>query len=510
MLRKNWDALVPMRQRTGHARSTCHFASRHVHHGSAQLLLGAGVAAATSCRLRRGHAPIRATWSEFCFGRSPAAADGYVPLTISSAPPAAREAVEMGAKALLIPSRCPDGHSPSRHISPSIRCGRSPRRPACRSCFHVGGGGPPWRMPISRTAAAGAGLPWRRRQFPLDRLHGHRLSADEGADGVDRRPRARPLPRLKFGVIEQGASWCRADAQHGQRTTPSTRTRSGCRNVAQAPASSCAPSGARTPHPHEDTGWIIANSGDEVCLFSSDYPHVGGRRNPIKRFEASMEAAGIDESAEAALLLRQLRRPYGCRAVLPREIRMIYTTLLTERVPAQCPTITTNRLEVLNAQSRGPARGARRRLPARRRRRGGARSSWPAPAALRRARSRQPAGNGGPEEDAAGAWLQGRVRRLWERFFEEPALSWRDLPKPTIAQGPPHHGRHDDRLGLRHHHRQRRRPSSPTAPSNGRLARPVSSMPWDFGPRKTKGVSSPAIFMAPPRRSVPVWSTAWC
>jgi predicted TIM-barrel fold metal-dependent hydrolase len=47
-----------------------------------------------------------------------------------------------------------------------------------------------------------------------------------------------------------------------------------------------------TPYPHEDTGWIIANSGDEVCLFSSDYPHVEGGRNPIKRFEASMDAAG--------------------------------------------------------------------------------------------------------------------------------------------------------------------------------------------------------------------------
>ncbi len=23
-----------------------------------------------------------------------------------------------------------------------------------------------------------------------------------------------------------------------------------------------------TPYPHEDAGWIIANAGDEVCLFS--------------------------------------------------------------------------------------------------------------------------------------------------------------------------------------------------------------------------------------------------
>ena len=37
----------------------------------------------------------------------------------------------------------------------------------------------------------------------------------------------------------------------------------------------------------------MSNSGDGVCLFSSDYPHVEGGRNPIKRFEASMDAAHI-------------------------------------------------------------------------------------------------------------------------------------------------------------------------------------------------------------------------
>ncbi|HEY5337163.1 MAG TPA: hypothetical protein VIJ85_03080, partial [Rhizomicrobium sp.] len=43
-----------------------------------------------------------------------------------------------------------------------------------------------------------------------------------------------------------------------------------------------------TPYPHEDTGWIIANSGEEVCLFSSDFPHVEGGRNPLKRFNDSL------------------------------------------------------------------------------------------------------------------------------------------------------------------------------------------------------------------------------
>jgi hypothetical protein len=45
-----------------------------------------------------------------------------------------------------------------------------------------------------------------------------------------------------------------------------------------------------TPYPAEDTGWIIANSGDGICMFSSDFPHVEGGRNPIKRFEETMRA----------------------------------------------------------------------------------------------------------------------------------------------------------------------------------------------------------------------------
>ena len=44
-----------------------------------------------------------------------------------------------------------------------------------------------------------------------------------------------------------------------------------------------------TPYPHENVGWIISNVGEEMCLFSSDYPHVEGGRNPMKRFNESLE-----------------------------------------------------------------------------------------------------------------------------------------------------------------------------------------------------------------------------
>jgi predicted TIM-barrel fold metal-dependent hydrolase len=53
-----------------------------------------------------------------------------------------------------------------------------------------------------------------------------------------------------------------------------------------------------TPYPTEDVGWIIAQSGPEVAMFSSDYPHVEGGRKPLEHFAASMDAAGTEHDAQ--------------------------------------------------------------------------------------------------------------------------------------------------------------------------------------------------------------------
>ena len=43
-----------------------------------------------------------------------------------------------------------------------------------------------------------------------------------------------------------------------------------------------------TPFPGEDVGWIIDQIGAEMVLFSSDYPHLEGGRDPVAKFEAAM------------------------------------------------------------------------------------------------------------------------------------------------------------------------------------------------------------------------------
>jgi predicted TIM-barrel fold metal-dependent hydrolase len=97
------------------------------------------------------------------------------------------------------------------------------------------------------------------------------------------------FPRLKFGVIEQGASWLPGwmrslDTAHSAFLKNEERLQ----KLSLKPSEFVRRQVRVTPYPAEDTGWIIANSSAEICMFSSDYPHVEGGRNPLKRFGASM------------------------------------------------------------------------------------------------------------------------------------------------------------------------------------------------------------------------------
>jgi hypothetical protein len=49
-----------------------------------------------------------------------------------------------------------------------------------------------------------------------------------------------------------------------------------------------------TPYPFEDVGLLCRDSDPTLYLFSSDYPHAEGGRDPIKRFESSLAGCGVD------------------------------------------------------------------------------------------------------------------------------------------------------------------------------------------------------------------------
>ncbi len=53
-----------------------------------------------------------------------------------------------------------------------------------------------------------------------------------------------------------------------------------------------------TPFPHEDVAGLIDQSNEDLYLFSSDYPHVEGGRNPIGKFETTLADREENEKAK--------------------------------------------------------------------------------------------------------------------------------------------------------------------------------------------------------------------
>jgi predicted TIM-barrel fold metal-dependent hydrolase len=107
-------------------------------------------------------------------------------------------------------------------------------------------------------------------------------------------------PDLRIGVIELGATWVPGwmrmmDSAHEAFRKNETRLQ----DMDLKPSEYVQRQVRVTPYPHEDTGWTIANTSPDVCLFSSDFPHVEGGRNPIARFERSMDAAGTSDNARS-------------------------------------------------------------------------------------------------------------------------------------------------------------------------------------------------------------------
>ena len=94
---------------------------------------------------------------------------------------------------------------------------------------------------------------------------------------------------LRGAAVELGATWVpgmlrRLDhaASIWARSEPELRT------FDRTPSQQACAQLAFTPYPFEDVGSLIRESAPELYLFSSDYPHTEGGRNPIGRFEASL------------------------------------------------------------------------------------------------------------------------------------------------------------------------------------------------------------------------------
>lgn len=103
------------------------------------------------------------------------------------------------------------------------------------------------------------------------------------------------FPRLRVGVIELGAVWVPAWLERMEIVVDTFgRTESRLRGLPLRPTEYVRRQVRVTPYPTEHVGRLIERCGPELFLFSSDYPHVEGGRNPLKRFAQSL--AGRSEA----------------------------------------------------------------------------------------------------------------------------------------------------------------------------------------------------------------------
>jgi len=294
LLRKNYEALGSFRRLDRPAAlDLLGFASQLVFTTFCLGNFGLDEAGPADLRYAAAQAHNR-MMTDFCSVDRRFLATAYVPLTdFARAADTAREAIELGAKALLIPSRCPPGHSPS-HVAFDSVWGRA-QEAGIPILFHVGG------EEKLNPAYFENGLP-RVKDFhggeenftsvsymaiPLSVMQ---TLAALIIDGVMDR-----FPRLKFGVIELGASWAPGwmkslDSAHQAFFKNEERLH----RLSARPSEIVRRQVRLTPYPHEDAGWLIAQAGAETCLFSSDFPHVEGGRNPLKRFGDSLAGTSAE------------------------------------------------------------------------------------------------------------------------------------------------------------------------------------------------------------------------
>ena len=221
----------------------------------------------------------------------------YIPLAnIDRSIEIAKLAIQSGSSALLIPWACPKNHSTS-HIGfePIWSMAEESGIPIL---FHVGSAD--FVLPKAHSLN---GMP------KVKDFHGGEenfrsisyMAISSGPmqalsllilDGVLERH-----PHLKFGVIELGSVWVPGFMKQLDSAFEAfSRHEERLQSLSLKPSEYINRQVRVTPYPTEPTGWVIKEAGNDIFMFSSDYPHVEGGRNPLARFEKSIE--GISHEAQ--------------------------------------------------------------------------------------------------------------------------------------------------------------------------------------------------------------------
>jgi predicted TIM-barrel fold metal-dependent hydrolase len=233
--------------------------------------------------------------ANFCAADERLVAVGSVPLDDPGrAVELATEAIELGCGAILVPSTAPGTRAPTHPDLDSFWQTLSDAN--VPFVLHVGGGGrlldPAFHnngMPV--TDHLGGGENVRSKDY-LAIPHSPEVFL--GAliyDGLFDR-----FPKLRGACIEQGAGWVVSwlrQLDYGQRAF--RRTEEPLRNLECKPSDYVRRHLKFTPYPGEPVGWMIEQAGGELFMFSTDYPHPEGGRDPLAKFEETLTSTSHDD-----------------------------------------------------------------------------------------------------------------------------------------------------------------------------------------------------------------------
>jgi predicted TIM-barrel fold metal-dependent hydrolase len=199
----------------------------------------------------------------------------------------AEEAVAGGCAAVMVPSTAAGERAPTHPNLDDFWAVLS--RASVPFVLHVGGGGRLLdrafhnnAMPVTDHLGGGENI--RSKDFLAIHHSPEIFLGTLILDGLFDR-----FPGLRGGCIEQGAGWVVSWMRHLDHAQRAFRfTEEPLRRLQAQPSDYVRRHLKFTPFPGEPVGWMIEQAGPELFMFSTDYPHPEGGRDPLAKFARAL------------------------------------------------------------------------------------------------------------------------------------------------------------------------------------------------------------------------------
>jgi uncharacterized protein len=238
--------------------------------------------------LYAGSAAQNKALARFCAADSRLLPVAFVPLADPArAAMLAEEAVAGGCAAVMVPSTAAGERAPTHPDLDAFWAVLS--RADIPFVLHVGGGGRLLdrafhnnAMPVTDHLGGGENI--RSKDFLAIHHSPEIFLGTLILDGLFDR-----FPALRGGCIEQGAGWVVSWMRHLDHAQRAFRFTEAPLRRLQAPPSDYVRRHLKfTPFPGEPVGWMIEQAGPELFMFSTDYPHPEGGRDPLAKFAKAL------------------------------------------------------------------------------------------------------------------------------------------------------------------------------------------------------------------------------